>query len=140
MNEPDINPSGLEILHIQDSSKPQSLGPYAIETLIQPTEEGKLTAYRVRIEANQTTAISYHKQAEELYYVLEGQGLAILNGKEHTLKPGDFLRLPPGTTHGFITHEQPLLMLDIHTPGSRPDRDVYFKGKAPKGFGPQTSQ
>jgi hypothetical protein len=27
-------------------------------------------------------------------------------------------------------------MLDIHTPGSRPDRDVYFiDGPAPEGFG-----
>ena len=26
-------------------------------------------------------------------------------------------------------------MLDIHTPGSRPDRDVYFVGDVPPGFG-----
>ena len=26
-------------------------------------------------------------------------------------------------------------MLDLHTPGSRPDRDVYFVGEVPPGFG-----
>ena len=25
-------------------------------------------------------------------------------------------------------------MLDIHAPGSRPDRDVYFNGDTPDGF------
>lgn len=33
-----------------------------------------------------------------------------------------------------LTREEPLLMLDLHTPGSRPDRDVYFVGDAPEGF------
>ena len=43
--------------------------------------------------------------------------------------------LPPGTTHGFVTGDEPLEMLDIHTPGSRPDRDVYFvDGATPEGF------
>ena len=46
----------------------------------------------------------------------------------------DFLRLPPGTTHGFVTGADELVLLDIHTPGSRPDRDVYFVGDVPPGF------
>ena len=44
------------------------------------------------------------------------------------------VRLPPGTTHGFVTQEEELVMLDFHTPGSRPDHDVYFVGSAPDGF------
>jgi len=127
----------LRILHIPADaplSSPQKLGPYEIESLIPLPDEGAGTAYRVRIEPNSTTSISYHKLAEELYYVLSGCGVAILNGGHHPLRTGDFLRLPPGTTHGFITQEEPLLMLDIHTPGSRPDRDVYFVGEVPPGF------
>ncbi len=112
----------------------QRLGPYRIETLIRPQEEGGGTAYRVRIEPHQRTTVSYHKIAEEFYYVLSGRGIALLNDEPHALEPGDFLRLPPGTTHGFITDEEPLEMLNIHTPGSRPDRDVYFTGPTPEGF------
>ena len=116
-------------------SPPQKLGPYEIEPLIPLADEGVGTAYRVRIEPHSTTSVSYHKLAEELYYVLSGSGVAMLNGERHTLCTGDFLRLPPGTTHGFITEEEPLVMLDIHSPGSRPDRDVYFVGETPPGFG-----
>ena len=73
--------------------------------------------------------------AEEYYYVLVGPRRSDPRGREYPLAPGDFLRLPPGTTHGFVTGDEPLEMLDIHTPGSRPDRDVYFvDGAAPEGF------
>lgn len=126
----------LRILHHRagDVSLKQKLGPYEIESLIAPSDEAAGTAYRVRIEPHQKTGISYHKIAEEFYYVLSGSGTAILNGEPYALAEGDFLRLPPGTTHGFITQEEALVMLDIHTPGSRPDRDVYFVGDAPDGF------
>lgn len=127
----------LRILHVpadKPLSPPQKLGPYEIESLIPLADEGVGTAYRVRIEPHSTTSVSYHKLAEEIYYVLEGAGVAVLDGERYTLRTGDFLRLPPGTTHGFITQEEPLIMLDIHSPGSRPDRDVFFVGATPPGF------
>ncbi|OAI58102.1 hypothetical protein AYO49_05755 [Verrucomicrobiaceae bacterium SCGC AG-212-N21] len=128
----------LRILHQRadtGSTVKEKLGPYEIESLIPPQDEAAGTAYRVRIEPHQTTSVSYHKIAEEYYYVLSGSGIAVLNGEKYELKEGDFLRLPPGTTHGFITQDEPLVMLDVHAPGSRPDRDVYFVGETPKGFG-----
>jgi mannose-6-phosphate isomerase-like protein (cupin superfamily) len=124
------------ILHVRDdgSGERKQLGPYEIESLIAREDEITGTAYRVRIAAHSTTSVSYHKLAEEFYYVLSGSGIAILDGEHHELKTGDFLRLPPGTTHGFVTQDEPLVMLDLHTPGSRPDRDVYFVGDTPPGF------
>jgi mannose-6-phosphate isomerase-like protein (cupin superfamily) len=114
----------------------QQLGPYGIETLIERQEEGTVTAYRVHIAPGERTAVSFHKVAEELYYVLSGSGTAVLDGQPRAIKAGDLLRLPPGTTHGFITASEPLQMLNIHSPGCWPDRDVYFAdGPAPAGFG-----
>ncbi len=111
----------------------QQLGPYGLEVLIPEADEIHMTAYRVTIAAHSTTAIGKHLKAEELYYILAGTGTAVLNGQYQALQPGDFLRLPPGTTHGFITEDQPLIMLDIHSPGSRPDRDIYFVDTSPEG-------
>lgn len=123
----------LPLIHRRsgDPARVRRLGPYALESLIDPHEEAAGTVYRVSIGPHQRTSISFHQIAEEYYYVLSGHGTAILDGKEHALAPGDFLRLPPGTTHGFVTADEPLELLDIHTPGSRPDRDVYFvEGKS----------
>ena len=128
--------SSLQVLHVREgeASDTARLGPYEIETLIPVADEGAATAYRVRIEPNQRTATSYHKLSEELYLILSGGGIAVLGGVEYQLRAGDFLRLPPGTTHAFITGDEALVMLDVHTPGSRPDRDVYFVGETPQGF------
>lgn len=128
--------SELRVLHVAEGDGPRvRLGPYDIETLIAEADEGAATAYRIRIAPHQRTNVSYHLLAEELYYVVSGTGMALLDGAEQPLRAGDFLRLPPGTAHGFVTGEQELVMLDVHTPGSRPDRDVYFVDEAPEGFG-----
>jgi len=128
--------SELRMLHVGEAGGPRmKLGPYDIETLIAESDEGAATAYRIRIAPHQRTQVSYHLVAEELYYVISGSGVALLNGAEQPLSAGDFLRLPPGTTHGFVTAEEELVMLDVHTPGSRPNRDVYFLDDKPEGFG-----
>ena len=133
---PEKRPLALIHRRSGDPARIQCLGPYGLEPLVDPEEEGAATLYRVTIPPHQRTAVSYHRVAEEYYFVLAGKGAAILDGKEHPLAAGDFLRLPPGTTHAFVTGEEPLDMLDIHTPGSWPDRDVYFpEGTAPEGFG-----
>lgn len=130
------NDRALQLIHRAsgDPSRCRQLGPYVIEALLDVDEERAGTAYRVRIAAHQRTSVSFHKIAEEYYFVLAGHGVAILNERRYPLAPGAFLRLPPGTTHGFETGDEPLDMLDIHTPGCRPDRDTYFVGTAPEGF------
>lgn len=108
------------------SANVEQFGPYQIEPLLTEAEEAAATVYRVRVEANQHTSTSYHEVAEEFYFVLSGTATALLDGAPHPLKPGDFLRLPPGKRHAFVTGDEPLEMLDIHTPGCRPGRDTFF--------------
>jgi len=128
----------LGIIHRRsgDPRRTQQLGPYRLETLVDAEEEGASIVHRVYVAPRERTSVSYHRIAEEFYFVISGSGTAILNGKEYPLSTGDFLRLPPGTTHGFVTAEEPLEMLNLQTPGCRPDRDVYFvDGPPPDGFG-----
>jgi quercetin dioxygenase-like cupin family protein len=43
-----------------------------------------------------------HRHAwDESYYVLEGEVLFTLDGRQHLVKRGDFIRVPGGTSHGF---------------------------------------
>ena len=132
-----MSSAGLSLIH-RDSRVPQNtrqLGPYAIEELISASEEGAGTVHRVGIPAGTATAASVHRAAEEYYYVLSGTGIVVLDGTPHDLAPGHFLRLPPGTVHQFTTADSALELLNIHTPGCRPDRDTFFVGDAPEGFG-----
>jgi len=108
-----------------DPSRKQALGAYVIESLIDPDEQAAGTVYRVTIAPGTTTARSYHARAEEYYYVLRGRGTAHLDDKAIDVKEGDFLRLPPGTAHGFIVSEEGLDLLNIHTPGCRPSIDTF---------------
>lgn len=131
MSEPPSQPLTLIHRGSGDPARVQHLGPYQLESLIDAHEEGAGTVYRVTIAPRERTSVSYHRVAEEWYYVLSGSGTAVLNGREYLLAAGDFLRLSPGTTHGFVTQEEALEMLNMHVPGSRPDRDVYFVDQEP---------
>ena len=131
----DVSPLGLIHRRSGNAEQTHRLGPYTIESLINLPEEGRATVYRVSIGPYQRTRISFHRVAEEYYFVLTGHGTAVLDGQEYCLESGDFLRLPPGTTHAFITGDEPLEMLNVHTPGCRPDHDTYFAdGEPPEGF------
>jgi mannose-6-phosphate isomerase-like protein (cupin superfamily) len=141
IEELDVCFLGIIHRHSGDVAQTECLGPYAIEPLISRSEEGRATVYRVSIGPRQRTRISYHRVAEEFYFVLRGRGTAVLDGQDHRLEAGDFLRLPPGTTHGFITADEPLEMLNVHAPGCRPDHDTYFAdGAPPEGFGTDIPQ
>jgi quercetin dioxygenase-like cupin family protein len=42
----------------------------------------------------------YHKRATELYYVLEGEGVVVLDGEEHAVRKGSLVHIAPGVVHG----------------------------------------
>jgi mannose-6-phosphate isomerase-like protein (cupin superfamily) len=47
-------------------------------------------------------AIGYHQQTEdEIYYVLSGQGLMTLDGKEYPVTPGTAILTRTGSSHGL---------------------------------------
>jgi mannose-6-phosphate isomerase-like protein (cupin superfamily) len=41
----------------------------------------------------------YHTEAEEVYYVIEGQGAVRVNGEMYPVGPGDVLIVAPGERH-----------------------------------------
>ena len=42
----------------------------------------------------------FHRRATELYYGLEGEGGVVLDGKEHAVRKGSIVHIPPGVVHG----------------------------------------
>jgi mannose-6-phosphate isomerase-like protein (cupin superfamily) len=41
----------------------------------------------------------YHKRSTELYYVLSGEGVVVLDGVEHEVRAGSMVHIPPGVVH-----------------------------------------
>ncbi|RKZ28867.1 hypothetical protein DRQ36_09800 [bacterium] len=65
----------------------------------------------------QSTIEHIHKISEEIYYILEGEGVMWQDGEEHEIGPGDAIANLPGVPHRITnTGDTPLLFLCICTP------------------------
>ena len=42
-----------------------------------------------------------HKIQEQVYYVLEGEGILTLDDDKHLMRPHDYVYVPPGVRHSF---------------------------------------
>jgi mannose-6-phosphate isomerase-like protein (cupin superfamily) len=60
-----------------------------------------------------------HKVQEQVYYVLEGEGILTLDDTKNLMRPHDYVYVPPGVHHSFTnTGTQGLVFLVITTPAS----------------------
>jgi mannose-6-phosphate isomerase-like protein (cupin superfamily) len=46
-----------------------------------------------------STTAHIHQKTEEIYYILEGQGLMRLEAETRSVGPGDAIAIPPGSLH-----------------------------------------
>ncbi len=49
------------------------------------------------------SALHYHKETTEVYYILEGTGKIELNGDWHAIAPGTVIWIEPGTRHRVVS-------------------------------------
>jgi len=59
---------------------------------------------RVVIPPGSTIGYHRHGNNEEMYVVLEGEGLMTLDGKEVVVRKGDMILNPPGGEHGLVNN------------------------------------
>lgn len=58
-----------------------------------------------------------HQVQEQIYYVLEGEGVLTLDDERHLMKPHDYVYVPPGVRHSFTnTGTAGLVFLVVTTP------------------------
>jgi mannose-6-phosphate isomerase-like protein (cupin superfamily) len=43
----------------------------------------------------------YHRKRESIFFVLQGKGKAIIEGKEYDIEPNTVIYIPPGERHTF---------------------------------------
>lgn len=67
----------------------------------------------------------WHNQTTELFFVRSGCGLAVMNGEEIRLEPGDSLLCEPKDHHAFINDGgEDLVLLDFKV--NEVDNDIYW--------------
>jgi N-acetylneuraminate synthase len=66
----------------------------------------------------------YHALKEETFQILYGTLNAVVEDREHTLRPGDTILVMPGVWHGFGT-ETGVVFEEVST--THHDGDSYYK-------------
>jgi mannose-6-phosphate isomerase-like protein (cupin superfamily) len=60
-----------------------------------------------------------HVTQEQIYFVLEGEGMLTLDGVEHLFRKHDYVWIPPGIRHSFVSCGlTPLIFLVLTSPSS----------------------
>lgn len=71
-----------------------------------------------RVPPGAVTAAHHHRQTEEIYYILSGQGRMTIDSQQRDVGPGDAIAIPPGAVHHIEnTGRQTLKFLCCCAPG-----------------------
>src|SRR3979490_2435863 len=65
-----------------------------------------------------TTPLHSHPQVDETLYVLEGEILVHVDGREQRLGIGSMAMVPRGVPHAFLVTSESARLLTLETPGS----------------------
>jgi mannose-6-phosphate isomerase-like protein (cupin superfamily) len=72
------------------------------------------------IDPGKSTRLHRHLETEELYHVMEGEGVMTLGQERFSVAPGDSILIPPGTPHAIYNKgDRPLRILCCCAPAYR---------------------
>ncbi len=69
------------------------------------------------LEQGKTTPLHVHPGSDETMYILEGEILMHMDGREHRISVGGLAVAPRGVPHAFLVVSETARMLCLHTPG-----------------------
>ena len=104
---------------------PRTIAP-ADHAVWRPDKMGKATLYespRLMVglncfEPGQSHALHAHAGMDKLYYVVEGEGVFLLEGAEQPMRAGQLMVAPDGVPHGVRSGSGArLLLLAVLAPG-----------------------
>lgn len=93
--------SRLQINNRHDREPYQTKDTSLIREIAHPTNSAatQQSLAEATLPPGATTTAHFHPKAEEIYYVLSGQGLLRLEAEEAALRPGDAIVIAPGQRH-----------------------------------------
>ena len=82
---------------------------------------GSIATMEVRLPPHSGPDSHIHAEAEEGFYVLEGDLTATVGDQTFEVSPGDFLHIPRGTTHSIKSKDTNARLLATYSPGAEGD-------------------
>lgn len=108
-----------KMAHVAWQEFPGHFGGALSKALVGPENSGsKRIDFRIsRYAPNAYVQEHVHKVQEQIYYVLEGEGLLTLDDEKHLMRAHDYVYVPPGVRHSFTnTGLAGLVFLVVTTP------------------------
>jgi mannose-6-phosphate isomerase-like protein (cupin superfamily) len=110
-----LTPQLIDLAAITPDDLPPSSGPVRSKGLV--AQDGMTLGVQIGPAPKH-----YHADANEIQYVVSGEGSEWLGDKQVGLRPGMLLIIPKGTTHGgTIETSGHLKLIAIKTPPQAPD-------------------
>jgi mannose-6-phosphate isomerase-like protein (cupin superfamily) len=92
-------PTRILVRHEGESPRERSTCGWRDRLISHEDRESRPAAWAHAVDID-GARLHYHKRSTELYYVLEGDGVVLLDGEEHPVHKGSIVHIPPGVVHG----------------------------------------
>jgi quercetin dioxygenase-like cupin family protein len=97
---------------------------------------GAYLLFEDALDAGKVTPLHQHPDADETFYMLEGEVRLHVAGDEQTLAAGGIAIIPRGVPHAFMVSTPTARMLCLQTPGG--GEAFYRQASEPAGVGEPT--
>ena len=79
------------------------------------------------LEPGEDIGLETHHDVDQFLRIEAGEGMALLDGKEHALGEGTAVVVPAGTAHNIINRSrtEPLKLYTIYSPPEHPDGTIH---------------
>ena len=84
----------------------------------QDDTEGAFTLLEAQEPPGFGPPLHIHRNAAEAFYVLEGEYIIFLEGREAVCPAGSFIFIPAGLVHGFRVGDVPSRKLNLYAPAA----------------------
>jgi quercetin dioxygenase-like cupin family protein len=97
---------------------------------------GAFVLFEMLAPRGKATPLHLHPNEDESFYVLEGELLANVDGREVRAGAGGFVSFPRGTPHAFVVVSETARFLTLLTPGPEA-AEAFFRDAGEPAQGPE---
>jgi mannose-6-phosphate isomerase-like protein (cupin superfamily) len=87
---------------------------------------GALLLFEAMMPRGKATPLHMHPEADETFYLLEGEILAHIDDRQYAVSAGAVTVVPRGTPHAFLVRSETARLLVMFTPAS-PVSEAFFR-------------